>query len=51
VVFRGGQALQGTAALRDVNAVPDVFHAESGHEYRSEVGVLVDLEPGAAAAP
>ena len=38
VVFRGGQALPGTAALREVDVVPDLFHAESGDEYRGEVG-------------
>ena len=50
-MFRGGQALPGTAALREVDVVPDLFHAESGDEYRGEVGVLMDLEPPAPAAP
>jgi uncharacterized protein DUF6578 len=51
VVFRDGQALRGSAALREVDAVPDAFGVESGRDYRSEVGVLVDFEPTTAAAP
>lgn len=43
--FRGPQP------LREVDVVPDLFHAESGDEYRGEVGVLMDLEPAAPAAP
>jgi hypothetical protein len=38
-------------ALRKVDAVADLFHADPGDEHRSEVGVLVDLEPTDTAAP
>ncbi len=51
VVFCDGQALPGTAALREVDAVPDVFLMGSGAEDRSEVGVLLDFEPAATASP
>ncbi len=48
VVFRDGRALSGTVEVREVDAVPEVFEAGAGREFRSEVGVLVDLEPASA---
>lgn len=45
VVFRGGHAVLDTAELREVDAMPELFRSGSGQEFRSEVGVLVDLTP------
>ncbi len=48
VVYRDGQPLSGTAEVREVDAVPEVFKSGAGRESRREVGVLVDLEPASA---
>ncbi len=48
VIFGDGDALPGTAELRAVNAVPELFYSGLGEGFRSEVGVLVDLGPASA---
>ena len=48
VIFGDGEALPGTAELRAVNAVPELFHSALGEGFRSEVGLLVDFGPASA---